>query len=73
VIIAVCAEIDSRDLPRRVDGLGRGACGAREIECGEGPVAGPQEAATNVGSVIILNSVRSRDRPRRVDGDGVGA
>jgi hypothetical protein len=65
----VCVIIPSRDLPRRVDGLGLGGvCGARGIESDEGAVAGPQEAV-----ILVVCKIVSRDRPRRVDGGSASA
>jgi hypothetical protein len=73
VNIEVCVIVPSRDLPRRFDGKRVGALRARarardrEIEFGEGTVAGPQEAVTAACVRVV-----SRDRSRRVDAAGRG-
>jgi hypothetical protein len=59
--------VPSRDLPRRVDGKRKGALGGRggrEIERGEGTVAGPSEAVIQ-GRVCV--NIACRDRARRGD------
>ena len=61
-----CVNVETRDRPRRVDGLRH--CGAIDgawgIERGEGAVGSPQEAVIHEACV----KVGSRDRPGRVDG-----
>ncbi len=60
----------SHDRARRVDALGAGEYGAREIERGEGAIGGAQEAVNPEACFFVA----SRDRARRVDalGDGAG-
>lgn len=60
-----CVIVSPRALPRRVDGERRGL-GARDrdIECGEGTVAGQQEAVILEGCCV---NIASRDRARRGD------
>jgi hypothetical protein len=62
-------KIRSRYLPGRVDAVGLGACGARDIERSEGAVASPQKAMKHEACVFV----ESRDLPRRVDALGEGA
>jgi hypothetical protein len=68
VNVEACVRVVSRDRPRRVDAAGRGVCGARGIEGGQGTVGDSQEAVRPVSIYIV-----SRDRCLRGDAGGVSA